>query len=305
MRMFRFFAVLAMLAAALMLGGCATVPMGDSAQDTRLKSFPPAKPGMAGLYIYRNETFGAAIKLPLVLDGASVGQSGPKTYFFTDIAPGTHTVVSQGENVETLSFNAVAGRLYFVWQEVKMGAFAARSKLHLVSDDAGRKGVQESALAVSNLPPARAQAAPPPQQQQQQVQHLQPVQHQQPATAAAPGRYAGRWSGHYRCGAYAGSTPTTTPGPWSIPVSMDLDGNLASLSRGDASYREELRGEVAGDGSLVLRGQGAMARSQNQPWMTQFQGRFGGSPERFNASGNMTGSNGIVFRTCTLDLVKG
>src|SRR5688572_17533774 len=100
MRMFRIFAVLCALGAALILGGCASVPMGDTSQDTRLKSFPPPKPGTAGVYIYRNETFGGAIKLPLVLDGMSVGQSGPKTYFFADVAPGPHTVVSQGENAD-------------------------------------------------------------------------------------------------------------------------------------------------------------------------------------------------------------
>jgi hypothetical protein len=304
MRTFRTFAGFAMLAAAFLLGGCASVPMGDASQDAALKSFPAPKPGMAGVYIYRNEVFGAAIKLPLVLDGASVGQSGPKTYFYADVAPGQHTVVSQSENTDTLSFNAAAGKLYFVWQEVKMGLFAARSKLHLVADGEGRKGVQESVLAASSLPPARTQpvatapgiAAAPALGRAQATAA--------PAAPAAPGRYSGRWSGAYRCGAYAGVAPTSNPGPWSMQVNLVVDGNRAMLRRAGADYSEDLQGVVAADGSLALIGQGAMAKSINLPWTTRFQGKFGGSQERFEASGNMTGIDGVVFRACNLELVR-
>ncbi len=77
--MFRTFALVAAMAVAFILGGCTTVPMADPGQNAALKSFPPPKPGMAGLYVYRNETFGGAIKLPLVLDGASLGASAPRT----------------------------------------------------------------------------------------------------------------------------------------------------------------------------------------------------------------------------------
>jgi len=299
MRMFRTFAALALTAAALLMGGCAQVPMADASQDATLKTFPAPKPGMAGLYIYRNETFGAAIKLPLVLDGMSVGQSGPHTYFYNEVTPGLHTIVSQSENTETLNFNAVAGKNYFVWQEVKMGGFAARSKLHLVADAEGRKGVQESKLAVSAIGPAvrtqpsavgvapPANATPSPAMQ-----------------AAAPTRYAGRWSGSYRCSAFFGTPPTTVPGPWTVQVTMVVDGSSASLRRSDTNYSEDLRGVIGADGTLALTGQGALATTRNIPWTTRFNGRFDGSPERYNASGNMTGFDGVVFRNCNLELTK-
>jgi starvation-inducible outer membrane lipoprotein len=54
--------MLAALAFALLMTGCASVPMGDARQDSALKTFPAPRPGTAGIYIYRNETFGAAIK---------------------------------------------------------------------------------------------------------------------------------------------------------------------------------------------------------------------------------------------------
>lgn len=296
MRMLKTWAALAMLAAAFTLGGCANVPKGDPNQDAALKSFPAPRPGTAGVYVYRNETFGGAIKLPLVLDGASLGQSGPKTYFYAEVAPGPHTLISQSENTETLTFNAVAGKLHFIWQEVKMGVFAARSKLNLVSEQEGRKGVQESVLAASSLTPARTQAAVAPV----------PAAAAAVTTAAPAGRYAGRWSGNYRCGPFAGNGQTSSPGPFTIPVNLVVDGgNRASMRRGDANYSEELQGVVAADGSLALQGQGALAQSRNVPWTTQFQGRFGGSPERFEAVGDMTGADGRAFRACRLELVKG
>jgi hypothetical protein len=89
-----------------------------------------------------------------------------------------------------------------------------------------------------------------------------------------------------------------------VQVSLVVDGNRAMLRRAGADYSEDLQGVVAADGSLALTGQGAMARSINLPWTTRFQGKFGGSQERFEASGNKTGIDGVVFRACNLELVK-
>ena len=133
---------------ALSLIGCASVPMGDAKQDTALKTFS-AKSDVAGVYIYRNESMGAAVRMDVELDGKPVGQTAAKTYFYNEIAPGKHTVISKSENTDTLEFEAVAGRLYYVWQEVKMGVLYARTKLHLVGDTEGKKGVLESQLAAN------------------------------------------------------------------------------------------------------------------------------------------------------------
>lgn len=126
--------------------GCASVPMGDPQQDAALKTFT-AKQDVAGLYIYRNESLGAAKKLTLNVDGKYLGETGAHTYFYTELPPGKHTVTSIGENTDTLSFDAVAGKLYYLWQEIKMGMWGAQSKLHLVDAAEGQKGVQETKLA--------------------------------------------------------------------------------------------------------------------------------------------------------------
>ena len=131
---------------ALGLGGCASVPMGDPKEDAAAKEFK-AKPKVSGLYIYRNESMGAAVKMDVEVDGKMLGESAAQTYFYTEVAPGKHTVTSKAENTDTLEINTVAGKLYYIWQEVKMGFLYARTQLHLVNETEGQKGVRESKLA--------------------------------------------------------------------------------------------------------------------------------------------------------------
>ncbi len=132
--------------AVLGLAGCASVPMAPEGQDTAGKSFV-AQAGKARIYLYRDETFGAAIKMPVSFNGKTVGQTASKTYFYWDVDPGKHTLASLTENTPTIDVNAQADNVYYVWQEVKMGAFAARSDLHLVDEGKGQKGVQACKLA--------------------------------------------------------------------------------------------------------------------------------------------------------------
>lgn len=131
---------------AISLVGCASVPKGDPAQDTAAKQFTVA-PDKAAVYIYRNETMGAAISMDVALDGAVIGTTGSHTYLYKQVAPGKHTIVSQGE--DKLDIDAAPGTIVFVWQEVKMGMMSAGSKLHLVDAAEGRKGVGESSLAAT------------------------------------------------------------------------------------------------------------------------------------------------------------
>jgi len=125
----------ALLSAAL-LSGCASVPMADAT----------APKDAANLYIYRNETFGAAIKMPLLVDGSAVGDTVAHSYILKQVIPGSHTITSKSENDATLTLSTEAGKNYYVWQEVKMGLLMARSKLSQVSEEEGKQGVMESKL---------------------------------------------------------------------------------------------------------------------------------------------------------------
>lgn len=138
--------VAACILAAATLAGCASVPMASADADAKAKTFVAPPGGQASVYVYRNETFGAAIKMPLLLDNQSIGDSGPHTYAFRQIAPGKHTITSKTEKDASIDIDAQPGKNYYVWQEVKMGAFAARSALHLVDEQTGEDGVKQCKL---------------------------------------------------------------------------------------------------------------------------------------------------------------
>lgn len=140
-KMFASFALVTILLA----GGCATVQMASDEADAAAKSFA-VKPGKANIYVYRNETMGAAMKMPVALDGRLVGDTGAKTYLRLEVDPGSHAVASKTENDSTVTLNTVAGRNYFLWQEVKMGLMSARSQLQEVDEPTGKTGVAECKL---------------------------------------------------------------------------------------------------------------------------------------------------------------
>jgi|TARA_B110000091_G_scaffold83472_2_gene91861 uncharacterized protein YceK len=129
----------------LVFSGCASVPMESKVEDEAAKTFEVVE-DRSNIYIYRNENFGGAIKMPVVLDDKIVGDTAPKTFILKTVDPGEHVVVSKTENDASLAFTTEAGKNYFVWQEVKMGLWTARSKLHLVDEATGRDGVNECKL---------------------------------------------------------------------------------------------------------------------------------------------------------------
>lgn len=155
---------LVLIAAAMAIAGCASVPMAGGDQDTRAKTFAVA-PGKSNVYVYRNEILGAALKLQVTFDGQVIGDTAAKSYFALEVAPGRHTLASQSDGNGILELNTVAGKNYFVWQEVKMGILSGGSKLQLVDDTTGRAGVNECSLIVSahglSAAPAAAAATPP------------------------------------------------------------------------------------------------------------------------------------------------
>lgn len=125
--------------------GCATVPLANVEKDSTAKSFSVTE-GKANIYLYRNESLGAVLKMPVVVDGRVVGDTAAKTYMMLEVAPGLHTIISKSENDSELLLTAEQNKNYFVWQEVKMGLFAARSKLHLVDEAKGKAGVADCKL---------------------------------------------------------------------------------------------------------------------------------------------------------------
>ena len=136
------------LIAALAASGCASVPLMDKEDDAAAKTFE-TKPGLANIYVYRTESYGSSVKLPVVLDRVEVGATAADTYLMLRVHPGRHTLVSDPEKDTPLQIVTIAGHNYFVWQEVKTGVRRARSELHLMDEAEGKEGVEECQRAES------------------------------------------------------------------------------------------------------------------------------------------------------------
>jgi hypothetical protein len=135
-------------ASCFILVGCATPNLASVEKDGIAKTFLPTD-GKASLYIYRNELFGAAVPIPVLVNGKSLGETGARTYFKISIPAGDHTITGQAENLSIAKISTEAGKNYFVWQEIKMGMWKARNQLKQVVDSIGRAGVLESKLLLS------------------------------------------------------------------------------------------------------------------------------------------------------------
>lgn len=132
------------------LTGCASVPMASLDQDTSAKDFIPPQ-NKASLYIYRNETLGAAVPITVSVNDRTIGQTASMTYFRFDVTPGKYVVKAHAENIAELNVNTEPGRNYFIWQEMKMGLWSARAKLTQVDETTGRAGVAESKLIATTV----------------------------------------------------------------------------------------------------------------------------------------------------------
>ncbi len=137
--------LLVLAVVAINLVGCASVNMGDAKQDAAAKTFA-APQKAAGIYVYRNETMGAAIKMDVEVDDKQIGQTAANTFLYKEVTPGKHTITSKAENTDTVEVDAKPGMLYYIWQEVKMGLFQARSNLTQTDEARGRQGVLASKM---------------------------------------------------------------------------------------------------------------------------------------------------------------
>lgn len=146
--MFKKIITLTAVMSSIYLTGCASVPMASGDLDKAKKEFSAPSENKSGLYIYRNSSFGAALKKTISIDGAIIGESAANTYFYKEVSPGTHEISTESEfsdNKITIDFQK--GINYFVQQYIKFGAFVGGAGLKQVTEEDGKKGVLETKLA--------------------------------------------------------------------------------------------------------------------------------------------------------------
>lgn len=137
--------LIAVLLLAGCMAGCGSIPLGSFEDDMRVKRLI-VKPDKAQIFVYRNESLGFAAPMTVALNGVPSGRTVGQTYVMWEVEPGAHEITSHAEDVSAISINAEGGKTYFIWQEVKVGFWKARSQLHAVDETTGRKSVAQCRL---------------------------------------------------------------------------------------------------------------------------------------------------------------
>ena len=108
-----------LIGSALALANCASGPTYAEA----LKTMPPIPKGKGRVFVYRDTTFGAAVRPKIQIDEQPIGTSIAKGFCYSDQTPGKHVVslATEWKHKDTVSVSA--GQPSFVRTHVTMGAF--------------------------------------------------------------------------------------------------------------------------------------------------------------------------------------
>lgn len=126
--------LLAALAAAIFVAGCATGPKYDEVAS----SIPTLKAGEGRVYFYRTSALGAAIQPTINLNGSPVGTSQPSGFFFVDRPAGNYEVLMGTEVERKLTFTLEPGQERFVRTSITFGLLVGRPLAELVDPKEAR-----------------------------------------------------------------------------------------------------------------------------------------------------------------------
>lgn len=134
---------------ALFISGCASVPLESEEKSAEAKKFAAPAEGMAGLYVYRDSSFGGALKKNVMINGKCLGESAPYIFFYEQLeGDKEHIVATESEFSDNeLPLLMQSGENYFVRQYMKMGVFVGGAKLEVVPAEKGKKAIKELDLA--------------------------------------------------------------------------------------------------------------------------------------------------------------
>lgn len=130
--------------------GCASVPMEAPEASAKLKTFAAPPADQAGLYIYRDNFAGKALKKSVTLDGKLIGETANRVYFYKLVNAGNHTIGTESEfSDNVINLVAVGGKNYYIRQSIRMGVFVGGASLTVVPEAVGQAHLQKCELATS------------------------------------------------------------------------------------------------------------------------------------------------------------
>ena len=127
--MTRSFLLFSALLGALLFTGCASVTKQASNQ------FPQPAPDKGLVYFYREGKFvGSLVSYNIKHEDKVIGALANGTYFFYEVAPGTHTFTASTEAKASRTVTVEAGKTYYIVGSVDVGLFAGRPALKIENE---------------------------------------------------------------------------------------------------------------------------------------------------------------------------
>jgi len=129
--------------------GCTSVPMETDVRANLAKEFNPPLEGSAGLYIYRDSSFGGALKKDVWVDGKCIGETAPDVFFYEEVSANEeHKVSTESEfSSNDLIILVEQSKNYFIRQYIKLGLFVGGAGVELVTEEKGKEAVKDLGLA--------------------------------------------------------------------------------------------------------------------------------------------------------------
>jgi hypothetical protein len=138
-----------LLAASLVVSGCATVEMEPQNSSSKSKAFNAPSQGTAGLYIYRDSFMGKMLKKDIWINGKCLGESGPDVFFYTEVEGGKkHKIETESElSPNAMELMVEPGQKYFIRQYTKVGLLVEGANLERVSEARGKAAIAKLNMA--------------------------------------------------------------------------------------------------------------------------------------------------------------
>ncbi len=114
--------------------GCATPIQYVSGIEYSSSGNCPAD--KACIYVFRPAAFfGSVVHFVISDNDKAIGMTGPNSYLAWQRDPGSVLLESRGENTETLTFTAEAGKSYYILQMMEPGFGSAENSIRFISKD--------------------------------------------------------------------------------------------------------------------------------------------------------------------------
>ena len=135
--------VLVTLASGLLISACgATPPSTNNAAGAPGQTIPQPQAGQGLIVFYRpSSAAGGALRLPLTLNGNSVGYLSNGSVITQNVSPGQYTIVATAPSVSGTSqfnTNVAAGQTVFIKGETLWGWPAGRASVAIVGEEQAR-----------------------------------------------------------------------------------------------------------------------------------------------------------------------